>query len=186
MKILVLHDSNGKIELLDVEDSIIKNDYYGYVEWFLTKNGYSVNNLTWMAGYSEYIPVEFHKYNLDKDGKQTHECRKARLNDYSIDDEYKLTKGREIDELYESVLKNSTLLKNGNKEVAIEEDDRPIVAGYINDEPGDILVKKVIINANHKLKIVGCDKEGYTEDQEFDPDDIFKGHLTFITSAIGL
>ena len=186
MKILVLHDSSGRIEVLDVEDSIIKNDFQDDVEWFLTEKGYSVNNITWMAGYSDFIPVVFHKYELDEKGNLTHNCRESRLNDYSIDEEYTLTKGREIDELYEAVMQHGTLAENGNKEVVISEDYRPLVAGYINDDPSDILVKKAIINANHKLKIVGCDKEGYTEDQYFDPDDIFKGHLTFITSVIGM
>ena len=45
MKIIILHDADARIEILNVADNLIKED----IEMFLCEHGYSVNNITWMA-----------------------------------------------------------------------------------------------------------------------------------------
>ena len=45
MKIIILHDADARIEYLDVADHLIGSD----IEEFLTRQGFSVNNITWLA-----------------------------------------------------------------------------------------------------------------------------------------
>ena len=41
MKIIILHDADARIEILNVADNLIKED----IEMFLCEHGYSVNNI---------------------------------------------------------------------------------------------------------------------------------------------
>lgn len=42
MKIIILHDADARIEYLDVADHLLGSD----IEEFLTRQGFSVNNIT--------------------------------------------------------------------------------------------------------------------------------------------
>ena len=48
MKIIILHDADARIEYLDVADHLLGSD----IEEFLTRQGFSVNNITWLVGKS--------------------------------------------------------------------------------------------------------------------------------------
>ena len=45
MKIIILHDADARIEYLDVADHLLGSD----IEEFLTRQGFSVNNITWLV-----------------------------------------------------------------------------------------------------------------------------------------
>ncbi len=78
MKIIILHDADARIEYLDVADYLIGSD----IEEFLTRLGFSVNNITWFATSADHIPVVYHKYDIDrKTGEATHTQRETELKD---------------------------------------------------------------------------------------------------------
>ena len=81
MKIIILHDADARIEYLDVADHLIGSD----IEEFLTRQGFSVNNITWLVTSADHIPVVYHKYDIDcKTGEATHTKREAELQDLTI------------------------------------------------------------------------------------------------------
>ena len=61
MKIIILHDADARIEYLDVADHLLGSD----IEEFLTRQGFSVNNITWLVTSADHIPVVSHKYDID-------------------------------------------------------------------------------------------------------------------------
>lgn len=64
-------------------------------------------------------------------------------------------------------------------------DTAPIVAGYLFDDPCDIIIKKVAIDEDgNNLEIIGEDKEARCQELVVNPDDIFAGHIDFITDSI--
>ena len=71
MKIIILHDADARIEYLDVADHLLGSD----IEEFLTRQGFSVNNITWLVTSADHIPVVYHKYDIDcKTGEATLFC----------------------------------------------------------------------------------------------------------------
>ena len=65
------------------------------------------------------------------------------------------------------------------------DDTAPIVAGYLFDNPCDIVIKQVTIDEDgSNLKIIGEDKEARGQELVVNPDDIFAGHIDFITDEI--
>ena len=69
MKIIILHDADARIEILNVADNLIKED----IEMFLCEHGYSVNNITWMAANIDNVPVTFHEYGtIAETGEELH------------------------------------------------------------------------------------------------------------------
>ena len=89
----------------------------------------------------------------------------------------------------QDVLKQ-TLLNYGKEEgdqriYRFYDDTAPIVAGYLFDDPCDIIIKKVTIDENgNNLKIIGEDKEARGQEFVVNPNDIFAGHIDFITDEI--
>ena len=53
MKIIILHDADARIEYLDVAHHLIGSN----IEEILTRQGYSVNNITWLVTSPDHIPV---------------------------------------------------------------------------------------------------------------------------------
>lgn len=83
-----------------------------------------------------------------------------------------------------------TLLNYGKKEEGqriyrFSNDTAPIVAGYLFDNPCDIVIKKVAVDEDgSNLEIIGEDKEVRGQEHVINPDDIFAGHIDFITDEI--
>ena len=182
MTIIVLHDSDAKIELIEVDASLIEESYEGDIEWFLSYKGYSINNITWMCCGDGGVPVTFHKFSVDEQGEEVHISREDTIEDLSVEKAYKKVKQREISELKAKVSQYGKLNSDGNKEYVFE--DKPIIAGYLNDEPCDITINSVILEEEKYLTLVGNDKDGFLEKQNISTDDIFKGHLEFVTGGI--
>ena len=145
MKIIVMDSANVRIEVLNVADHMLEDE----IELFLSEHGYSLNNISWMAAPIDYVPVQFHEYDTDKEnGEEVHATRRARLKDFSIG-------------------------------------ECPIVAAYDYDEPCDVVILSVRVNKDGALTIIGDEKNDRGNEHEIEADDIFAGHMDFITSEIG-
>lgn len=179
MKIMIIHDADLGIEVLEVANSLIKVD----VESFLIEHGYSLKEITWFAGECVYIPVEFHRYENDKEtGEENHTCRNARLKDFSIHEQEQELKTREQDELKAAIYEHGEHI-DGGYEVHFE-GEQPIVGGYLFDEPCDIVITAVRVNEKGYLSVLGEDKDCRGVQHYVVPDDIIGGHLDYVTSEI--
>lgn len=75
--------------------------------------------------------------------------------------------------------------EGGQRIYSFSHDTAPIVAGYLFDNPCDIVIKKVTIDEDgSNLEIIGEDKEARGQELVINPDDIFAGHIDFITDSI--
>lgn len=180
MKIIILHDADARIEYLDVADHLIGSD----IEEFLTRQGFSVNNITWLVTSADHIPVVYHKYDIDrKTGEATHTQREAELQDLTIHGQLQALKHREQDELKAAIRKYGKEV-DGGFEVHFE-GEQPIVAGYLFDEPRDIVIDAARLDADGNLSLLGEDKEVRDGQYDIEPSDIFGGQLNYVTSSIG-
>ena len=180
MKIIILHDADARIEYLDVADHLIGSD----IEEFLTRQGFSVNNITWLVTSADHIPVVYHKYDIDrKTGEATHTKREAELQDLTIHGQLQALQHREQDELKAALRKYGTEV-DGGFEVHFE-GEQPIVAGYLFDEPRDIVIDAARLDADGNLSLLGEDKEVRDGQYDIEPSDIFGGQLDYVTSSIG-
>lgn len=60
--------------LLDVANQVIGSD----IEELFTRNGFPMNNITWLAAATDRIPVVLHKFDIDrKTGEATHSQMEA-------------------------------------------------------------------------------------------------------------
>ena len=180
MKIIILHDADARIEYLDVADHLLGSD----IEEFLTRQGFSVNNITWLVTSADHIPVVYHKYDIDrKTGEATHTQREAELKDLTIHGQLQALKLREQDELKAALRKYGTEV-DGGFEVHFE-GEQPIVAGYLFDEPRDIVIDAARLDSDGNLSLLGEDKEVRDGQYDIEPSDIFGGQLDYVTSSIG-
>ena len=184
MKILILHDYDAKLEIIEVDSSLIKEQYEGDIEYFLCEKDYSVNNITWMCTGEDEVEVTFHNFKVDENGEEIHISREDTIEDLSVEKSYKKIKKREESKLRAAVAKYGKVNDDGDKEYVFDEDNAPVIAGYLCDEPYDITVKSVLLEEEKYLKLVGRDKNGYLDEDEISPDDIFEGHLDYVTSEI--
>ena len=179
MKIIILHDADARIEFLDVADHLIGSD----IEEFLTRQGFSVNNITWLAASTDSVPVVYHKFDIDrKTGEANHTKREAELKDLTIHGQLQELKCREQDEL-KSALRKYGEEVDGGFEVHFE-GEQPIVAGYLFDEPCDIVIYAARVDADGNLSLIGEDKQDRGEQYGIEPSDIFGGQLDYVTSNI--
>ena len=64
------------------------------------------------------------------------------------------------------------------------EGECPIIAAYDYDEPCDVVILAVRVDKDGKLTIIGDEKNDRGNEHEIDVDEIFAGHLSFVTSEI--
>ena len=179
MKIIVMDSMNVRIEVLNVPDHIVRED----IEQFLTEHDYSLNNISWMAAPIDFVPVLFHEYDTDKEnGEEIHATRSGRLKDFSIHDSVQEVKHREQEELATALRLHGDMVDDGY-EWHFEE-EKPIVAGYIFDDPRDIIIDAARVDADGNLLLLGRDKEELETQHEIVVSDIFGGHLEYITECI--
>ena len=180
MKIIILHDADARIELLDVADHLVGSD----IEEFLSEQGFSVNNITWLAAPIDYLPMVFHTFDTDRDtGEFVHAERRSRLKDFSIHGQLQELKHREQEELKEAIRRYGEEVDSGY-EVHFD-GEQPIVAGYLFDEPCDIVIDAARVDKYGNLSLLGDDKEVRSDQFCIEPDDIFGGQLEYVTSSIG-
>lgn len=180
MKIIVMDSANVRIEVLNVADHMLEDE----IELFLYEHSYSLNNISWMAAPIDYVPVQFHEYDTDKeDGEEVHTTRNARLKNFSIYDSVQEIKHREQEKLA------AALRLHGDK---VDDDyewhfkgECPIVAAYDYDEPCDVVILSVRVDKDGYFTIIGDEKNDRGNEHEIDVDEIFAGHLDFVTAEIG-
>lgn len=180
MKIIVMDCVNARIDVLNISENMISED----VEVFLVEYGYSLNNISWMAVPADYVPVKFREFGIDdENGKEVHEQRDARLKNFSIYDSVQEVKYREQKELVSAVRQYGEKIDDGYEWHF--EGDCPIVAAYDYDEPCDVVILAVRVSNDGRITIIGDEKNDRGNEHEIDADDIFAGHIDFITSEIG-
>ena len=180
MKIIVMDSANVRIEVLNVPDHMIEED----IEQFLAEHDYSLNNISWMAAPIDFVPVQFHEYGIcHSDGAELHFVRDGKLKDFSIYDSVQEVKHREQEELAESLRLRGDKVDDGYEWHF--EGECPIVAAYDYDEPCDVVILFVRVNKEGGLTIIGDEKNDRGNEHEIEADDIFAGHMDFITSEIG-
>ena len=180
MKIIVMDSANVRIEVLDVADHMIEED----IEQFLAEHDFSLNNVSWMAAPVDFVPVQFHENDTDKEnGEEVHATRSARLKDFSVYDSVQEGKHREQEELAAALHLHGEKVDDGYEWHF--EGECPIVAAYDYDEPCDVVILSVRVNKDGALTIIGDEKNDRGNEHEIEADDIFAGHMDFITSEIG-
>ena len=65
------------------------------------------------------------------------------------------------------------------------EDEQPTAAGFLFDEPRDIVIDAARLDADGNLSLLGEDKEVRDGQYDIEPSDIFGGQLDYVTSSIG-
>ena len=180
MKIIVLDSANVRIEFFDVADNMLNDD----IERFLAEHYISLNSVSWMAAPIDYVSVILHDISLDKkSGVEVHSLRPAKLKNFSIHESVQEVKHREQVEL-----SNALRLRGKQVDDGYEwhfEGECPIVAAYDYDEPCDLVILSARVNRYGKLTIIGDEKNDRGNEHEIDVDEIFAGHLEFVTSEIG-
>ena len=185
MKIVILDDCYTRVEILDVEDSIIFGVYGNDVDKFLMAMGY--DDVTWMAAPIDYVPVVYRNFKLNDNGEISRTEREDKLKDFSVEQEYRKTNEREIAALLEKMRIYGKPTDEGVRVFAFEKGSEPVVAAFLCDEPVDFKVVRVILNENGKLNLEGEDKEGYMGFpglQLISAEDVFYGHLEYVTGNI--
>lgn len=179
MKIIILHDADMRIEILNVADCLINDN----IETFLCEHGYSVNNITWTAAPIDYVPVEFHTYGIVAcTGEELHFKKDFELKDRSAYDEVEYLKRRETEELKEAVRTHGESVDDGYE--LHFEDDELIVAAYLWDEPCDVIIKSVRLDKEGYLTIFGEDKQNCGEVLEIETDDFFAGQMEYVVNKV--
>ena len=180
MKIIVMDSANARIEVLNVPDHMIEED----IEQFLAEHDYSLNNISWIAAPIDYVPVQFHEYGIcQTNGDELHVVRHARLKDFSIYESVQEIKHREQEELAQALHLHGEKVDDGYEWHF--EGECPIVAAYDYDEPCDVVILSVRVNKDGALTIIGDEKNDRGNEHKIEADDIFAGHMDFITSEIG-
>ena len=179
MKIIVMNSAEMRIEVLNVPDHMLEED----IEVFLAEHDYSLNNISWMAAPIDYVPVQFHDFGInEEDGEETHFIRHSRLKNDSIYDSVQEVKRMEQEELTAALRLHGEKVDDGYEWHF--ESECPIIAAYDYDEPCDVVILAVKVNKNGKLTIIGDEKNDRGNEHEIEADEIFAGHLGFVTSEI--
>ncbi len=93
-------------------------------------------------------------------------------------------KSREKHELIDA------MMKYGKKvaevfEVKFEGEDRPVIAGYVGEDPCDIVVSRVLLMRNGQVYLDGYEKnKALCNYADIEPSEIFAGHLSYVTEAV--
>lgn len=102
----------------------------------------------------------------------------------SIYDSVKAIKRREQNELADVLRQHGTKADDGYEYHF--EGDCPIIGAYSYDEPCDVVILAAKVDADGFLTLIGDEKNDRGNPHEIDPDDVFAGHLEYVTSEITL
>ena len=91
-------------------------------------------------------------------------------------------KRRERDELRTALINHGKKVDDGYEYTFGPE--CPIIAAYSGDDPCDVVILSVRMDKKGILTITGEEKLDRTYSFELDLDNIFAGHLSFVTSEI--
>ena len=180
MKIIVMDSANVRIEFFDVPDNMLNDD----IERFLAEHFISINNVSWMAAPVNFVTVLLHDIRLDKEsGDAVHSLRAAKLKNFSIHESVQEVKYREQVELSNALRLHGKQVDGGYEWHF--EGECPCVAAYDYDEPCDVVILAAKVDEDGDITLIGDQKNDRGNEHEIDVDEIFAGHLNFVTSAIG-
>ncbi len=95
-------------------------------------------------------------------------------------------KSREKHELIDAMMKHGKKVADGF-EVRFEGEDRPVIAGYVGEDPCDIVVSRVLLMHNGYVYLDGYEKNNALYNYaDIEPSEIFAGHLSYVTEAVAL
>lgn len=181
MKIVVLNHTDVWVELLNVVDSLCPDE----IEEFLYDRGFDVSNISWMevpSDVNDYVPIKFHEFDVKDNGEETHSERTARLKNFTIYDSVQDIKRREQEELADVLRHLGTRVDDGYEYHF--EGECPIIAAYDYDEPCDVVILSVRVDDDGYISLVGDEKNDRGNPHSLDVDEIFAGHLEYVTSYI--
>ncbi len=92
-------------------------------------------------------------------------------------------KSRERQELLDALYKHGSAVDEGF-EVKFEDEEKPVVAGYIGDDPCDIVINSAKATHNGDVTMIGLQKNDPYDEWEVEPREIFAGHLSYVTEAV--
>jgi len=131
----------------------------------------------------DHLPVVFHEYGIcQADGRELDCQRTARLKNFSIYASVEEVKGREQQELAEALKMYGEQVDDGFEYHF--EGECPIVAAYDYDEPCDVVVLAARVDKDGDLTLIVEEKDDRGYEHEIDPEDVFAGHLDYITASI--
>ena len=102
----------------------------------------------------------------------------------SIYEQIKTVKHREQTELI-AALRQHGEQQDGGYEIHFEA-EYPIVAGYLFDDPTDIIIMAARVDDKGFLSLIGEDKECRGEQYNIQPDELFAGQMDYITSSVNV
>lgn len=181
MKIVVLNHTDVRVELLNVVDSLCPDE----IEEFLYDRGFDVSNISWMEvpnDVHDYVPIKFHEFDVKANDEETHSVRTARLKNFSIYDSVKEIKRREQEELADILRLLGNKVDNGYEYHF--EGECPIIGAYDYDEPCDVVILSARVDKDGYISLIGDEKNDRGNPHSVDPDDVFAGHLGYVTSYI--
>ena len=180
MKIIVMDSANVRIEFFDVADNMLDDN----IEKFLTEHYIALNSVSWMAAPIDYCSVILHDISIDKkSGEEVHSLRPAKLKNFSVYDSVQEVKHREQVELINALRLHGKQVGDGQEWHF--EGECPIVAAYDYDEPCDVVILSVRVDKDGYFTIIGDEKNDRGNEHEIEVDEIFCGHLDYVTSEIG-
>lgn len=100
----------------------------------------------------------------------------------SIYEQVQEIKQQEVSMLKDVLREHGTPIDGGYE--AHFEGMKPVIAGYLFEEPTDIVISAVRVDANGVLILIGYDNNSHEECDCITPDDIFAGHLDYVTEAV--
>lgn len=180
MIIIVMNYADVRIEVLEVTNTMTNEN----VEQFLTEHGYSLSNISWMAALIDYVPVQFHNFDVSEDdGTEVHTTRNDRLSNFSVYESVEEIKNREQKELIAALRQHGEKIGDGFEYHFMG--DYPIIASYDGDEPCDVVIYAAKADEYNRITLIGDDNNYRGNKHEIDADDVFAGHLEYVTESIG-
>lgn len=102
----------------------------------------------------------------------------------TISDLVEEIKSRERQELIDALYKCGEDV-TGGFEVKFDEEEPVIIAGYLCEDPCDIVVTRAFVSYDGDVSLDGYDKNNaFDEFKDIDVADIFAGHLSYVTEAV--
>lgn len=188
MKIVMINYEDTSVEILDVQDSMVKED----VEEFLCEHEYDLDNIYWMVAQDDEVTVRGHEYRVGKDGQEkhtTHEMHVEGVDPWKMEHSIK---SMELRELKEAIRKHG-VLDDGNRTVRFCPDyihfdgseGAPMITGFEpSGTPCDYVISCVTVDKDGLLRIFGGIKDAFMGELDIDIDDLLSGSIHYITEAI--
>ena len=173
MKLVILNQESGAVEILNNIRNVMSED----IEKYLYERGYNTGKISWMEVNEEqnYVPVIVH----DAENK----TQQVRVKDTSIHHLVDECKRMEREKLIKAMRLHGTETDKG-LEYSFKEEARPIIPAYDGDFVCDVVIYSVILDKHGFLSLMGNEKDVFDTPHEISADDVFAGHLSYVTDVV--